>query len=157
MLSTCSIDSAGRRAAGGEYGLSEVGPDMPRAMAPDDRAARGRRAEDAVARRLWWNGYKILDRNFTTRGGEVDIIARKGDTVVFVEVKARKATAAVAPKDQVGVAQERRIDGVASVYLKARGLTDVSVRYDIAEVWLSDKGKPKRIEILEAAFGEPRR
>ena len=129
---------------------------MARELDKAERATRGRRAEEAVARRLWWNGYKILARNFKTPGGEIDIIARKGDTVAFVEVKARQADAVVAPREQVSSAQERRIDATASVYLRARGLIDVSVRYDVAEVWLNKKGKPKQIEILEAAFGEPR-
>ena len=125
-------------------------------MTQAERAQRGRRAEKAVAWRLWWHGYRILERNFATPGGEVDIIARKGDTVAFVEVRAREEGAAIAPKDTVTYAKERRIDAAASAYLKATRLRDVTVRYDIAEVWLNGRGKPKRIEIIEAAFGDPR-
>jgi len=127
------------------------------AITQRQRGDRGRRAEKAVARRLWWDGYRILERNYATRAGEVDIIARKGDTIAFVEVRARQEGSAVSPKDTVGPDKEKRIDAVASAFLKARRLTDVSVRYDIAEVWLNERGRPKRIEIIEAAFGDPRR
>lgn len=127
------------------------------AVTQRQRAERGRRAEKAVARRLWWEGYRILERNYATRAGEVDIIARKGDTIAFVEVRARREGSAVSPKDTVGRAKEKRIDSAASAFLKARRLTGVSVRYDIAEVWLNERGRPGRIEIIEAAFGDPYR
>jgi len=129
---------------------------MARRMSQTEKDVRGKRAENAVARRLWWNGYRILARNFRTRGGEVDIIARKGDTVAFVEVRARQEGADVSPKDTIGRAKERRIDAAASAYLKANRLREVTVRYDIAEVWLNERGRPKRVEIIEGAFGDPR-
>ncbi|MGQ9731744.1 MAG: YraN family protein, partial [Candidatus Zipacnadales bacterium] len=121
------------------------------------KAVRGQRAERAVARRLWWNGYRILERNFAVRGGEVDIIARKGDTIAFVEVRAREEGSEIAPKNTVGYGKQRRIDAAARAYLKARKLRNVHVRYDIAQVWLNKRGKPKQIDILEGAFGDPRR
>jgi putative endonuclease len=134
---------------------------MARLNAASKRAAKpekgsvGRRAEDAVARHLWWQGYQILERNYRTRSGEVDIIARQGDTIVFVEVRSKKEGSEVAPKDTVTRSKERRIDAVASAYLKARRLTDVSIRYDIAEVWTDERGRPARVELLEGAFGDP--
>ena len=122
-----------------------------------DKGDRGRRAEKAVARRLWWDGYRILERNYATTVGEVDIIARKGDTIAFVEVRSKQEGSEVSPKDTVTRSKEKRIDAAASRFLKAKRLTDVSVRYDIAEVWLDDRGRPGRIEIIEAAFGDPYR
>lgn len=129
---------------------------MTRQLTQRDKGERGKRAESAVARRLWWEGYRILERNYATRGGEVDIVARKGETMVFVEVRAKAEGSAIAPKDTVGYGKQRRIHAAASAYLKANRLTDVSVRYDIAEVWLDEQGKPKQIEIIEGAFGDPR-
>jgi len=126
-------------------------------LTQQDKGERGTRAENAVARRLWWEGYRILVRNYTTYAGEVDIIARKGETVAFVEVRAKQEGSAVAPKDTVGYAKQRRIDAAASTYLKTNRLSDASVRYDIAEVWLDERGKPKQIDIIEGAFGDPRR
>lgn len=129
---------------------------MAQRLTQEQKAERGKRAEKAVARRLWWEGYRILERNYAVRGGEVDIIARKGETVAFVEVRARQEGSAIAPQDTVGYGKQRRIDTAASAYLKAKRLGDVSVRYDIAEVWLDERGKPARIDILEDAFGDPR-
>jgi putative endonuclease len=125
-------------------------------LTQEEKAERGKRAEDAVARRLWWDGYRILDRNYAVRGGEVDIVARKGDTVAFVEVRARREGSIIAPKDTVRYGKQRRIATAARAYAKAKRLTDVLLRYDIAEVWLDEKGKPKRIDVLEGAFGDPR-
>ncbi len=130
---------------------------MTQRLTQEQKAERGKRAENAVARRLWWEGYRLLERNYAVRGGEVDIIARKGDTVAFVEVRSRQEGSAVAPKDTVGPRKQRRIDTAASAYLKAKHLGDVSVRYDIAEVWLDERGRPKQIDIIEGAFGDPRR
>jgi putative endonuclease len=124
---------------------------MPR----DRKGAVGRSAEEAAARHLWWQGYRILERNYRTRAGEVDIIAQRGDTVAFVEVRSKKEGSEVAPKDTVTRSKERRIDAVASAYLKARRRTDVSIRYDIAEVWTDERGRPTRVEFLEGAFGDP--
>jgi putative endonuclease len=130
---------------------------MAHRLSQAEKGERGKRAEKAVARKLWWEGYRVLERNYATRGGEVDIIARKGDTIAFVEVRAKQEGSAIPPKDTIGPGKERRIDAAASVYLKTNRLTDVTVRYDIAEVWLNERGKPKRIDIIEGAFGEPRR
>jgi len=145
------------------HGLQRDPSREPRPTTPaqrltqQEKGERGKRAEKAVARRLWWEGYRILERNYATPLGEVDIIARKGDTVAFVEVRAKQEGSPVAPKDTVGHAKQRRIDAAASIYLKTKRLSDVSVRYDIAEVWLDERGKPKQIEIIEGAFGDPRR
>ena len=128
---------------------------MPRTMSQWEKEQRGRRAEKAVARKLWWDGYRILERNFRTRSGEVDIIAKRGDTIAFVEVRSVREGSHVDPQDTVTVEKQGRIDSVASTYLKAGKLTEVTVRYDIAQVWLNQKGKPGRIEIIEAAFGDP--
>ena len=106
---------------------------------------------------MWWDGYRILERNFRARAGEVDIIARKRDTVVFVEVRCRREGSTIAPKDTIGHAKERRIASAASTYLKRHGLADVTVRFDIAQVWLNDKGRPSQIDIIEGAFGDPDR
>ncbi len=127
------------------------------AITQRQRDDRGRRAEKAVARRLWWDGYRILERNYATRAGEVDIIARKGDTIAFVEVRSRREGAEVPPRDTVTYTKQKRIDAAASAFLKSKRLSGVSIRYDIAEVWLNDRGRPRRIEIIEGAFGDPYR
>ena len=119
------------------------------AITQRQKGDRGRRAEKAVARRLWWDGYRILERNYTTRAGEVDIIARKGDTVAFVEVRSRQEGSAVSPRDTVSRTKEKRIDAAASAFLKSRRLAEVSVRYDIAE----KPGISNLLEIMSATTG----
>ncbi|MBM3499042.1 MAG: YraN family protein, partial [Armatimonadetes bacterium] len=101
---------------------------MAQRLTQEQKAERGKRAEDAVARRLWWDGYRILERNYAVRGGEADIIARKDDVVAFVEVRARQEGSEIAPRDTIGPGKERRIDTAASAYVKAKRLTDVSIR-----------------------------
>ena len=80
------------------------------------RAGRfGRRAERFAVLALWLRGYRVLARNYAVSGGEIDIVARRGDTVAFVEVKARPerddALMAVTP------AKRRRVERAASVWL----------------------------------------
>ena len=59
-------------------------------LMPEARKARGNAAEDQACRHLEGTGFTIVERNFRTRGGEIDIVARKGDLLVFVEVRSRE-------------------------------------------------------------------
>jgi len=93
--------------------------------------AKGTTAEDSAAQWLERQGYVILERNVRTDAGEIDIVARDGDTLCFVEVKARAgdvhgpAIAAVTP------AKQRRIARAASLYLMLCDLRDVPCRFDV--------------------------
>ncbi len=95
--------------------------------------AKGNLAEDAAARYLASLGYEILDRNYAVRGGEIDIIAREGDFVVFVEVKARENARYAAPREAVTPAKRRRICGAALLWLQERGMAEANVRFDVVE------------------------
>lgn len=94
------------------------------------RDARGRRAEWFAAGWLQLKGYRILARRFATPVGEIDLIARRGGLLVFVEVKQREtlanALAAVRP------AQQRRIERAASYFLAGRAdLATLDMRFDV--------------------------
>lgn len=96
--------------------------------------ARGRVGEDAAARWLVRHGYRVLERNVTTKAGEIDIVAKEGDILCFIEVKAR-ATDAYGPAiAAVTPAKMRRIARAASLYL-ARGFEpgadDPVCRFDV--------------------------
>ena len=67
----------------------------------DPRRLFGNKAEKLAERYLKKKGYKILDRQFVTRYGEIDLVAREGDEIVFVEVKARRSTAFGYPEESV--------------------------------------------------------
>lgn len=110
----------------------------------------GKKAEDLAARHLKRQGYKIIVRNYRTRAGEIDIIAREGRTLVFVEVKGRQslrygsAKAAVTPRKQHQVAK------VALWYLKETDQLGVKARFDVVAV--TRKGGGATIEIVRNAF-----
>ena len=84
---------------------------------PEARKARGDAAEERACRHLAGSGFTIVERNFRTQGGEIDIVARKGDVLVFVEVRSREDADFGAPEESVTPAKRRRIVGAARHYL----------------------------------------
>ena len=96
--------------------------------------AHGTKGEDAAAKYLASLGYVILARNFKTRSGEVDIVARDGTTTVFVEVKRREASGHGAAADFVNSAKMGRVVGAARVYAARHGLSDGLIRFDVVAI-----------------------
>ncbi len=94
----------------------------------------GRIGEDLVAAWLKSKGYIIASRNFTSSYGEIDIVAESPKTVMFVEVKTRKADSLVAPKDAVDRSKQRKLAITAKSFLKMAYLTNMKYRFDVAEV-----------------------
>lgn len=78
-------------------------------------------------------GARILERRYRACGGELDLIAREGDTVVFIEVKARPNAPLGSGVAAVNADKRRRMRQAASAYLARKGLTDCACRYDILE------------------------
>ncbi len=111
----------------------------------------GRRGEEAAARYLASVGYRILERRYRTRAGEIDFIAEDGETLVFVEVKTRSSLSFGRPAEAVNVRKRARIAGAASLYLARRGSPDRSCRFDVVEV-LESGGAPPRIRLIRDAF-----
>ncbi|HET6490073.1 MAG TPA: YraN family protein, partial [Syntrophales bacterium] len=83
----------------------------------------------------------ILERNYRCPLGELDIIAREGKTVVFVEVKTRSSARFGSPQEAVGPRKQRRMTAIALYYLKAKGLLDEPARFDVAAVSLGEGGE----------------
>lgn len=84
-------------------------------------------------------GYKILELNYKNKIGEIDIIAKDGGVVVFVEVKARQSLKFGHPREAVNFYKQQKIRNVAVGYLKFKGLYEqVSVRFDVVDVLGSD-------------------
>lgn len=79
-------------------------------------------------------GLKILDRNYSRAGGEIDIIAQDGDTVAFIEVKARRSPRYGSPAEAVTPAKMRNIVRASLCYMQSHKLMDVSVRFDVITV-----------------------
>lgn len=77
--------------------------------------------EDKAVEFLILKGYKILEKNFRVKGGEIDIIAKEIDTICFIEVKARNRDFIVAPEEAINVEKKRRIIRAAKRYITLKG------------------------------------
>ena len=116
----------------------------------DSRRQLGDHGEDLAAGALKKQGYKILARNYTTPLGEIDLIARQGGCLVFVEVKTRTSYRFGGPGEAVHAAKQARLRRLADYYLKQKRLGEVPVRFDVVGVTLAD-GVPQ-VEIIQDAF-----
>ena len=115
-----------------------------------ERKEKGARGEDLAATFLRRQGYRILERNYRCPLGEMDIIAREGKTVVFIEVKTRSTDRFGPPQAAVGPQKQRRMTSVALCYLKARGWLEVPARFDIAAV--STREAKETVTLYKNAF-----
>lgn len=119
-----------------------------------DRLDLGARGEDAVADRYRAAGYEILARNWRCREGELDIVASRGRTLVFCEVKTRRSTAFGTPAEAITVTKQRRLRVLAGRWLAQRERHDRpfydEMRFDVASV--TPAGDALAVEVLEAAF-----
>lgn len=93
----------------------------------------GRAGEEYTAAFLEKNGYIILERNYKVRGGEIDIIARKDDYIVFCEVKTRKSQSMTSGADALTIRKKKNIINTAIRYIWENGADDLQPRYDFAE------------------------
>jgi putative endonuclease len=120
-----------------------------------DHLERGALGEKLACRFLRREGFKVLYRNFRGRsGGEIDIICRDGDTLVFVEVKTRSREDFGRPFDAVNRDKQKRIARGALAWLRLLGDPDILFRFDVVEVILADAAAP-RFELLRDAFQLP--
>lgn len=110
----------------------------------------GRLGEDAVCTYLQQNGAEILRRNFTIRGGEIDIIARQGEWLLFVEVKTRRPNALASGAAAVTLTKQKLLIRAAEAYLLVNPC-DLQPRFDVAEVEYSGR-TVRHIEYIENAF-----
>ena len=115
-----------------------------------DRAAIGRRGEDEAARFLESRGYKVLERNFRCRYGEIDLVARDGQAVVFIEVKTRGSDRFGAPLASVDSKKQKKILLTAQFYIESNRLFDSDLRFDVVGIQIND-GK-LAFELVKNAF-----
>jgi putative endonuclease len=113
---------------------------------------RGARGEKEACRFLRSRGYKILYRNFKSRGGgEIDVVCRDGDTLVFVEVKTRRSDEFGRPFEAVGREKQMRVSKGGLAWLRSLDNPDIVFRFDVVEVLWPDQGEP-RCEVIQDAF-----
>lgn len=111
-----------------------------------NRRGFGTEGEQLVRDYLTGRGYGVLDMNFRRGPGEIDVIARQGNTVVFVEVKRRTDARFGRPAEAVTPQKRSRIVRTALLYLQEKGLMDSAVRFDIVELMSG------QINHIEGAF-----
>ena len=110
----------------------------------------GRIGEDLACRELERRGYAILARRYRRRNGEVDIVARDGPTIVFVEVKTRGGRAFGEAAESVTAIKRRRIVHMALDYLVHHRLTDRPCRFDVVSI--QREGDRVSVEVYQNAF-----
>ena len=112
--------------------------------------AFGERGESLAVWYLKKNGYKIIEQNYRTKLGEIDIIAKEKKTLVFVEVKSRRSMRFGNPKWAITPKKQRTISMVALSYLKATKQSNARARFDVIAI-TSNQDEPQ-IEIIKNAF-----
>jgi putative endonuclease len=126
---------------------------------PSSKLRRGRRlkdrspgawGEDLALRYLIKRGYKLLERNYRTRRGEIDLIVRKDDTLVFVEVKLRRGSGYGDPLEAVTPHKQNTLRSVAEHYLYTRKAQFDTLRFDVIGI-LADRPE-FRLDHIEDAF-----
>lgn len=115
----------------------------------------GTRGENLASQFLKRNGYKVLYRNFKGRtGGEIDLVCRDRDTLVFVEVKTRTREDFGRPLEAVDREKRKRISRGGLAWLRLLDDPDVLFRFDVVEVLIAQDEKP-RLELIQNAFSLP--
>ena len=110
----------------------------------------GKQGEEIAIRFLKKKGYRILIRNYVCKMGEMDIIAREKDTLVFVEVKTRTSAAFGPPQLAVNSTKQMQLSKVALYFLKEKKLEEVKARFDVVAILLRPEGE--EIELIKDAF-----
>ena len=116
----------------------------------DTRQQFGRQGEELAMAHLRKKGYKVIECNYRTRAGEIDIIARHKGCIVFVEVKTRRSGRYGHPKSAVTARKQRKISMVALEYLKKHRLMQASARFDVVTV--QSANSENTVEIIPNAF-----
>ncbi len=112
----------------------------------------GRRGEALAVAYLKKNGYRVLQRNVRMKFGEIDLVARDGNVLCFVEIKARSSVQFGWPEEGLTPEKQRRLGQLALGYLKARRLTEIPVRFDVVSVLIGPDGSGSRLRLIKGAF-----
>lgn len=117
-------------------------------MSKTENKIKGNLGEKMAVKYLKNKGYGILEKNFTTQIGEIDIIAYTAGLIIFVEVKTRTNADMGLPAEAVDFRKQRKISEVACLYIKKNMLFGVSVRFDVIDILLTEN----KITHYEDAF-----
>jgi putative endonuclease len=115
----------------------------------------GRWGEEVAAVHLEGMGYELVERNWRSEYGEIDLVTRHGDVWIFVEVKARRTGAFGTPEEAVTAAKQRRLLEAAQAYLAEHDLDEVAWRIDVVAITVAGRGTSRPIvEVYQNAVSE---
>lgn len=112
----------------------------------------GRRGEDIAAAFLTERGYEIIQRNYYKDHGELDIVARQGGELVFVEVKTRRDRRFASAAEAVSHAKQALLRRTALYWLAAGDLSDAPARFDVVEVYTGKDNAVPMVRLIKNAF-----
>ena len=115
-----------------------------------ERLDLGKLGEKLALKKIKSLGYKYITKNYRCPLGEIDLIARDGDYLVFIEIKTRKGGSIFYAKEAVDQRKKRQISKVALAYMKANDCLDTKARFDV--IAINIKGDKKEIEVISNAF-----
>ncbi|NLF13839.1 MAG: YraN family protein [Anaerolineaceae bacterium] len=116
----------------------------------DDRRGLGRHGENLAARHLAARGYEILERNWRCGAGELDLVARDGACLAFVEVRTRRGQELGSPEESITAAKQARLINLAETYLQEHEWPG-PWRIDVVAVEMDVRGRLKRLDHYENA------
>lgn len=119
-------------------------------MKSSGRMRTGKKGEDIACAYLKRRGYRIVERNYKCPLGELDIVARDGDAIVFVEVKSRKSEEFGDPQLAVGLEKQKKVSRMSLTYLKEKHLYPCNARFDVVAIKMLPDGIT--IELIQNAF-----
>jgi len=115
-----------------------------------ERLALGKLGEELAFKKVKRLGYKCIARNYRCALGEIDLIAKDGDCLVFIEIKTRRGRSLDSIKEVIDKRKKRQLSKVALAYLKSNNYCDVKSRFDVVAISLNqDK---EQIEVIQNAF-----
>lgn len=117
----------------------------------DTRRKLGNRGEKIAAKFLRKQGYQIIEKNYRSRLGEIDIVAKEDESVVFVEVKTRCSTHFGLPEEALSYDKRRRLSKLALGYLAHRRIKDTNCRFDVVSI-LMDNNRANHVKLIKNAF-----
>jgi putative endonuclease len=118
----------------------------------DARQKLGQLGERLAMNELEQRGYRIIERNFRCRAGEIDLVAEEDEDLVFIEVKTRRGTAYGLPEEAVHSRKARKLQEVAYTYLDLHDLPNCSWRIDVVAVQFSSSGKLEELRVYQHAI-----
>ncbi len=119
-----------------------------------NRKKTGQHGEKLALDFLKKHGYKIMETNYRSRYGEIDIVSRHKNTLIFTEVRAKTSLDYGSPEESITETKARHLRATAYNYLQTHENLSTQWQIDFIAIEIDEKNKPKRINLIESAIGE---